>query len=161
MITIKLSADNVRLLKGAKSEAEVRGALEMVLERLLQAESAKLFKAEPASKAASKKYNWRVAKEIMSRVLGDDLKAPPFPDPIWYQRVHRTLKQYDFNEEKLLELAEYAKTHLKPPYSMDFLICAHERILAGHFDSQSRRGANANTTYTISGWRENSKLPEE
>lgn len=164
MISIKLSADNVRLLRGAKTAPELRGAVDLVLERLEQAEAVRLLgketRATMATKAASKRYNWRVAKEVMGRVLGDQLRAPPFPEPLWYQRVHRAMKQYDLNEEKLLEIAEYAKEHLKPPYSLDFLVCAHERVLAGNFDSKARKGSSTDIAYMVNNWRQN-KLPEE
>lgn len=164
MITIKLSADNLRLLRGAKSEPELRGVVDMVLGRVEQAEALKVFgkRVQPARSERVNKYDWKKAKDVMAGVLGDSLRAPPFPDYTWYQRVHRALKQYDLGEEKLIEIAEYARDHLKPPYSFEFLVCQHERILAGNFDSVgAKRGASASgPTGVIPNWRKN-VLPED
>lgn len=163
MIKIKISADNERLLQKAKTESELRGAVDLILERVSQAKASAVFGKEPApaEREQLKRYNWRTAKEVLGRVLGDQLRHPPFPDPIWYQRIHRTLKTYDMTEEKLTELAEYAKDRLKPPYSLDFLVCQHERILAGNFDTGGKRGAGASgSSGVLDGWRKN-VLPEE
>lgn len=162
MITVKLSADNVRLFKGAKSEAELRGAVDLILERIEQAEALKVFGKEPRAEIKAKaRYNWKIAKDVMGRVLGDQLRAPPFPDPIWYQRVHRAMKMYDLTEEKLTKLAEYARDNLNPPYSLDFLVTQHERVLAGNYNRKPGRGANTDATYLVSRWRQNNALPEE
>jgi hypothetical protein len=161
MIRIKISADNERLIRGAKTMPELEGVRALILERMEQANAertaAKLF----PKAGAPGKLNWKQAKEVLEVTLGADLKAPPFPDPIWYQRVNRTLKTYGLDEAKLTELAEYVKDHLKPPYSMDFIICQHERVLSGEFDSTSpRRGASTGAAYVVPNWRKN-VLPEE
>ena len=163
MITIKLSADNLRLLRAVKTETELRGAVDLVLERVAQAEQLRVFGREPtpAEKRSHGKYNWKVAVEVMGRVLGKDLKYPPFPDPIWYQRVGRGMKMYDLNEEKLVALAEYARDNLNPPHSLDFLVNQHERILAGDYNRGVRRGASSDATYLVNNWRKNNTLPEE
>lgn len=163
MITVKFTADNVRLFKKAASEAELRGAVDLVLERIAQAEAMRVFGKEPTAgeKKAKAKYNWKTAKDVMGRVLGDALKSPPFPDPIWYQRVHRGMKLYDLDEEKLTKLAEYARDNLNPPYSLDFLIGQYERVLAGNYDRKFKRGVSSDATYLISNWRKNNALPEE
>ena len=159
MITVKFSADNVRLFQKARSEAELRGAVDLVLERIKQAETARTF-GKPV-KGPPLRVSWKKAREILEGALGEQLKAPPFPDPIWYQRVGRALRQYGIDETKLLEIASYVKDHLKPPYSMDFIICQHERILSGEFDSTSpRRGSSTGAAYIIPNWRKN-VLPED
>lgn len=157
MIAIKLSADNVRLIRAAKSEPELRGAIDLVLERLDQAETLKKLGKEVQLKA-EKKYNWTQARDVMGAVLGADLKYPPFPDPIWYQRVHRNMKMHDMGEKELTELAEYAKANLRPPYSLDFLVSQRDRILLGNFDKAPKKGANTDASYLLANWN---KLPEE
>lgn len=163
MIIVKFTADNVRLLKKAASEAELRGVVDLVLERIAQAEQMRVFGKEPTAgkKKERARYNWRTAKEVLGRVLGDNLKSPPFPDPIWYQRVHRGMMLNDLTEEKLTKLAEHARDHLRPPYSLDFLIGQYERILAGVYDAGAKRGSSTDGTYLINSWRKNNALPEE
>lgn len=162
MITVKFTADNVRLFKKAATEGELRGAVDLVLERISQAEQMKVFGKEPtAAEKRKSRYNWRTAKEAMGAVLGDALRSPPFPDPIWYQRVHRSMMLYDLTEEKLTALAQYAKDHLKPPYSLDFLVGQYERVLAGEYDVRAKRGASPDAANLISNWRKNNALPEE
>jgi hypothetical protein len=158
LITVKFSADNVRLFKKAASLAELRGAVDLVLERIAQAEAVKLFKPDPKAK---NRYNWKTAVQVMGAVLGDQLRYPPFPDPIWYQRVHRSLMNNDLTEEKLVKLAEYARDNLRPPYGLDFLVGQYERVLAGDYDAKSKRGASSDATYLVGSWRKNNALPEE
>ena len=160
MITIKLKADNIRLLKAAKTEPELRGVVDLVLERIEQAETMAAFGKKPSPKTAKElsRYNWKVAKEALGSVLGEDLRHPPFPDPIWYQRVHRNMKMYDLTEDKLIALAEYAKKNLKPPYSLDFLIAQYDRILQGAYD---RKTWEKTTAKPVNHWRENNQLPED
>lgn len=157
MITVKFTADNIRLFKAANSPGELRGALDLVMERISQAEQSKVFGKAPAKN----RYNWKTAVAVLGAVLGSELKYPPFPDPIWYQRVHRGLMNNDLTEEKLIKLAEYAKEHLKPPYSLDFLVNQYERVLAGEYNLKFKRGASSDATYLINSLRKNTTLPEE
>lgn len=157
MITVKISADNERLFRAAKSEAELRGAVDLMLERIDQAKATKVF-GKPVKK---NRYNWKTAVDVLGAVLGKDLKYPPFPDPIWYQRVHRSMMNYDLTEEKLTKLAEYARDNLRPPYTLDFLVGQYERILAGDYNAKYKRGASADGSYLVNNWRKNNALPEE
>lgn len=158
MLIIKLSADNLRLLRSAVlgSEAEVRGALDLVLERVAQAEEAKKA-GKSVKENDGKRWNWTVARDAMKKVLGDKLRFPPFPTNEYYARIYRAMRGYMLDEEKLTEIAEYAKKNLRPPYSLDFLVCQHERILAGEFNANPKKKLPPHTdmTYVIP------KLPDE
>lgn len=163
MIKIKLSAQDVRTIRGAESLAELQGIRSILLTRIAEFERERAAASEKAKGSlAGGLPNWKQARAVLEGVLGTDLKAPPFPDPIWYQRVHRAIKMYGIDHDKLKEIAEYVKAHLKPPYSMDFIVCQHERILAGNYDSQvAKRGASSDATYLVNNWRKNNSLPEE
>lgn len=157
MITVKFTADNVRLFKKAAGEAELRGAVDLVLERIAQAEAVKVF----GTSKPKQRYNWKTAVEVMGAVLGDTLRYPPFPDPIWYQRVHRGMMNNDLTEEKLTQLAEYARDNLKPPYGLDFLVNQYERVLSGEFNVGAVRSNRTPIKNLTDSWRTNNALPEE
>lgn len=169
MISINLKVDQVRLLRNAKTEAELRGVVDLVLEKIEQAEVLRDFKR--ASEAAPKSEGpsgpritpWKRAKDVMGQILGDDLKVPPFPDRGWFMRVNRYIKLYGLDDEKLTKLAEFAKENMRPPYSLDFLVSQHERILAGNYNRNARRGAASTTPYYVPNWKQADlpQLPEE
>lgn len=135
MITIKVSADNERLFKNAVSPAELRGAVDLVLERIEQAYAAKVAaKAEEVKVKEVNPYNWRQIGAALQEELGVDVRSPPYPDPIWYQRVQRFAKMYDLQGDRVKLLAEAVKaSYLKQPYSLDFLVTNAGRILDGGF----------------------------
>lgn len=140
MIQVKISADNERLLNNAKTEAELRGAVDLVLERIEQAKVAKAASkvAESAPKEPNP-YNWRQVGAALGEELGE-VKWPPYPDPIWYQRVQRFAKMYDLQGDRVRELAAAVKnSYLKPPYSLDFLVTNAGRIMDGGFKTQQFR----------------------
>lgn len=161
MIKIKISAADERTLLGAKSEAELRGAVDLVLGRIEQAKAEGVFgKPSPEGKSAPGRLTFMQARAIAEREMGDILKIPPYPDTLYYQRVNRNLKIYGIDEEKLLKIVNYAKEHLNPPIGFEFMIAQHERILQGHFNRTPKKGANTGATYLVNNWRKNA-LPEE
>lgn len=145
MIQIKISADNERLLRAANTEAELRGAVDLVLERIAQAEVAKEFAKKEPERGSP--YNWKKVVSTLRETLGDDLHVPPFPDSRWYQSVFRYAKMYDMQGERLKKLAERVKneSYLKPPFSAQFLMINADRIMSGFYDKSNftRNGLQA------------------
>lgn len=139
MKVIKISADNERLLRKASTEAELRGAVDMVLERVSQSDALKQFKKEPTAGPGRSPYNWQVVVTGLREALGDDLSVPPFPDATYYQGVQRYAKMYDVQGARLEEFcARVKRSYLKPPYQAVFLLRSYDRIMAGAFDSKPR-----------------------
>lgn len=153
MLQIKISADNERLLNRAKTEGELRGAVDMVLERIVQAKAAKEFKKAPASGAGSSPYYWRNVVDTLRATLGDDLRIPPFPDTAYYQTVYRYAKMYDLQGEKLQALATKVKETMKAPFDLRFILANNERIMAGTVAGQHRYVATTNN------WRNRPAAP--
>ena len=140
MKVIKISADNERLLRKANTEGELRGAVDLILERLAQSDALKQFKKEPTEGPGASPYNWRVVVTGLKEYLGDALSVPPFPDSTYYQGVQRYAKMYDVQGERLVALCEKLKTtYLKPPYQAVFLLLNYDRIMQGAFDKDNSR----------------------
>lgn len=135
MINIKISADNERLLNGAKTEGELRGAVDMVLERIAQSKAVRTAtQRELAEPKKPNPFNWKEVLSAMRDSLGDDVTCPPYPDPIWYQNINRRAKMYALNREGCYKLAEMVKeSYLKPPFQLSFLLNNAEAILAGRY----------------------------
>lgn len=137
MKLIKISADNERFLRKASTEAELRGAVDMVLERIEQSNTLKAFKKEPTAGPKGSPYNWKVVITGLREALGDDLSVPPFPDGGYVQSVHRYAKMYDVQGDRLSALCERVKrSNLRPPYQAVFLLINYDRIMNGAFDSR-------------------------
>jgi hypothetical protein len=137
---IKISADNERLLRKASTEAELRGAVDLVLERIAQSEALKAFKKEPTAGSKGSPYHWQVVVAGLREALGDDLSVPPFPDSGYVQSVHRYAKMYDVQGERLQALCDkLPSTYLKPPYQAVYLLINYDRIMKGAFDKDTSR----------------------
>lgn len=139
MIKIKISADNERLLQRAKTEGELRGAVDLILERIGQAKAEKAFEKPTAQSEGSSPYYWKTVVAGLREVLGDDVRVPPYPDRIWIASTSRFAKMYGLEGEALTKLATAVKeSTLKPPYDVRFLLQNCERILAGTYSGDGK-----------------------
>lgn len=138
MIIIKISADNERLLKRAQSPAELRGAVDMVLDRIEQARAVKeASKRDVVEPKAYSPFNWKEVLSAARDVLGEQVTAPPFPDHIWYQNIQRKAKLYGLTREKMKELCEKVQeSYLAPPYQLSFIVNNAERFLTDGYKSK-------------------------
>ena len=137
MLLIRLTASDLRLIDKASSEPELQGVRQLVLDRIAQAKVLKEFGKTPA--APEPRYAWKDALSTAKTVLGEAVTKPPFPDYRWFQRINSALKGFGMTDAKVREVAEHALKHLlnhRKTISFDFLICQHQRILAGEFDGQ-------------------------
>jgi hypothetical protein len=143
MIKIKISADNERLLNKAKTEGELRGAVDLILERIAQSKADGLLKkVDDDSTSAGSPY---AAKKVLATLrdsLGDDLRVPPFPDATYYQYLFRQAKINDLQGDRLIALAQKVKETMKPPFDPRFMLQAYDRIMAGTVFGQARFVAN-------------------
>lgn len=139
MMLIKLTAEDVRLVRGAQTDSEARGVVQRVKELILQTETLNSFGKTPKLRAAG--YGWRAAYTTMCEVLGEDkVTKPPFPDSTWFITINNAMARYKMGEPEVRALAEYVRDHLGGSNSFDFLIRQHHRILTGEFD---RKGPGA------------------
>lgn len=136
MILVKISADNERLLKQAKTEAELRGAVDLVLERIEQSYSSKDAKrlAESGPKATNP-YNWKTVLGYLRASLGADVVTiPPYPDSSYIGRVNRYCKIYALDKEACDKIVQaLADSYLKPPYQFNFIVSNVDRLLGGGY----------------------------
>lgn len=132
MITIKLSAEDERILQRAKTEPELQGARQLVLDRIAQSKLMKEFGRTP--KAAEPNFRWKEALAVAKEVLGDNVTFPQLTDYRYYQRINGTIMRDGLDAEYVRGLAEYVRDHLRQPTKFDFMICQHKRICEGDFD---------------------------
>lgn len=155
MINVRFSAADLRTIQGAESGEQLKGLKDLVLSRIEEAKTT--LKMRPARESGNNqigdKYLWREVMIDLRAVLGDKLKVPPFPDTIWYMRVNRAIKEQGMDTEYVTKLANYVKDNLNAPYSMDFIVCQHARVLAGTWGKSSQPSA------TKTNWL-NDKLPD-
>lgn len=159
MLLVKFSAEDLRILERAKTDPEKLGCFQMVTDRIEQAKTLKAAGKVGVYRVAS--YSWQAALKQAKEVLDDTLTLPPFPDYRWYQRINGVLRQHAFTDEYTKRLAEYAKEHLlkyRKTIGFDFMICQHERILAGEFNNKI--GPNTTGAYVAPDLTTH-KLPEE
>lgn len=136
-ILVKLSAQDVRILRGAKSPAELAGAVQLLRDRIDSAEALKALGKPVTIRART--YKWQEAWETAHSVLGDRLTRPPFPDGTWFRRINSTIRNWALDDEKVRAVAEHVRDHTRPgSTSFDWLICQHPRIMAGEYDVAKR-----------------------
>jgi len=155
MILIRLSAQDVRTIQGAKLPDELAGVRQMVLDRMEQAKLLKQFGKEP--KVRAEDFRWKQALRVAKEVLGDNVTFPKITDYLWYKRVNGAIMHHGMDAEYVRKLAEYGRDHLRMPIKLDFLITQHTRILAGEFDGQTAAKPAPQTLQEIAG----PQLPEE
>lgn len=157
MILVRISAEDERIVRGAKSLVELQGAQALIVERIEQARALRAFKkAEPVEKKDAT-FGWKQALEIVKRELDNNVTVPPYPDRQWYQRLSTTIRTYAMDEEYVTKLARHAKANLRLPIKFDFLISQHARVLAGEWD---RGAAPAAPQVSTAGWLKD-RLPNE
>ncbi len=160
MIQIKISADHERLLKAATTEPELRGVVDMILEKVAAAHVTKaLAKQAIVEPKEPNPYNWKEMVSALRDSLGpDELRVPPYPDAYWCGKIHRNARMYALDRPKIAQLCVKLKeTYLKPPYSADFLISNYQRIIDGAFNS----GTERKTGYTARRGPRLPKLPSD
>ncbi len=157
MLLVRFTAEDLRIIERAKSAPEKEGALTLVNDRIAQSKVLKEFGKSPTVKAQT--YGWQLAFKTAKDILGEAVIKPPFPDYRWYQRINGTLREQGFDDDKMRELAEYAKAHLlgrRKTISFDFMVSQHRRILDGEFDTGGAKDAA-----TLQSPRMGPELPEE
>lgn len=153
MITVGLKVGNIRLLRKAKTQAELEGCVAMILQLVEQSETLKSFGKEVKP---SSKFTWREAKELCDTVLGaENVTTPPYPDGAWFRRHHYVMQRECWTPEQITELAEYVKANMRLPISFDFMLSQGRRILAGEWNRKpdGTRPSTAN-------WRQDT-LPDD
>lgn len=132
MLLLRISAEDERLIGRAKTEQELAGVVQLVRDRLAQSKLLKEMGRTPTARQF--KYGWRDALEAARAVLGDQVTVPPFPDDHWYRRITTHVRSYGIDNEKVAAICEYVRANMRLPIKFEFMICQHERILAGEFD---------------------------
>lgn len=158
MIQVKISAENERLIRKAKTEAELRGAVDLVIELLAQAENTRTAKkANRATNFGDSPYNWKKVITALRDTLGDDLFVPPYPDSQYCQTIYRHAKMNNLDADAIKRLAEKVKeSTLKPPVSALFAVSNAARILGGAYD---RNAARLDSSTPASRFRGRTPLP--
>lgn len=133
MLTVRLKAADIKMLQDPLLDPVV--VRDLIRTRVEEAETLK--EMSRGAKAPSSGLSLQEATSVLHSVLGNDLRQPPNPDGIWYQRVIGTLKRHGLDAAYLRKLGEYARANLKPPYGLDFLIGQHMMILGGKYDNQT------------------------
>lgn len=136
MLTIKISAADQRIIERAQSLPELEGVRSMIMDHIAAAKLLQeMGRAVPVERP--KAFSWGQAWDICEAILGKgSLTRPPFPTNSWYARISGYIKRAGMDEGYVTSLAKHAEEHLRKPISFDFLICQHERILAGGYDGQ-------------------------
>ncbi len=146
MITIKLKVDNVRMLRKAKTPAELAGCVALILELVEQSETLKSFGKAPVVKRSA--FSWKDAREVAGQVLGpDNVTIPPFPDGAWFRGLFYIISRDSLDEAAVRAIAEYCKDNLRMPVSLDFMLRQRERILRGEFNQKKAMSAPAAATW--------------
>lgn len=149
MLLVKLTAEDLRMIRGARSQAEIEGCLALVKDRILAAETLKKFGKEPGPNK-SERFRWEAAFKVAYEVLGDRLTKPPYPEYTWFARISSCIKQYGMDADYVRGLAEYARDNVYgAKLKFEFLICQHERILAGEFNKRPASNPPASTPATF------------
>ncbi len=137
MLTIKLKAADIRLLQAAKTEGELRGAVDLVLSKIqIHAQERELAKAEP--KPTEPRFNVRDAVNVMREVLGEEATMPPFPGRDYFLGIQRTLRAWNLGEAEVRALAIKVRDTLKPPFQVSWVFANYERIMAGAVFGQAK-----------------------
>lgn len=144
MLVVKFHAADIRTIMGASTTADIEGAIELVRDRIKAAETLKLFGATTApnkfERVGNHGFDWRSAIQTAKEILGqDNVIHPPSPDYTWYRRINSTIKNWNIDAARVVEIAEYVKANMRLPINFDFMICQHPRILAGEFDATTQR----------------------
>lgn len=135
MLAIRLRAADLRMIEKATTPGEIAGVFDLLKVRIEESKTLAEFKKAPDIKES--RFGWKDAATVLHGILGDALRYPPHPDRQWYIRLQRTIDGHGLDAEYVQKLGEHAKAHLKPSYSLDFLITQHLRILAGDYDNQA------------------------
>lgn len=136
MITIKISADNERLINNAQTEAELRGVRELILERIEQSKAVKAASKRDVSVAKeASPYNWReVVSSLRDWFAPEELIFPESPDPAWYTTVQRYAKMHKLDRAGVGRLAQaIMESYLRPPFRVQWLVWNADSILAGKY----------------------------
>lgn len=132
MLAIKLSVREIRLLRSASTSEELKGARELVLAKVEQAETLKSFGKEV--KAEKRDYfGWKEARDIARTVLGDQVTMPPFPDGAYYRRLMNRIRNQGITAETVQAVSEYARDNMRLPISLDFMVGQSDRIMSGEW----------------------------
>ena len=136
MLLIKLSAEDMRIIERASTEAELQGVRRLLLDKISISKTLKEFnKAPSADEPKRVSLGWAKAFEIAREVLGrENVTMPKFPDNSWYARVGGVIRREGMTEGDVRDLAQYCKDNLRQPTSFDFMICQQHRIRTGEFN---------------------------
>lgn len=134
MLLIKLSAEDLRMLKAARSPAEFEGLITLVRERIQEAEVLKSFGKLPGPNKSEARIRWDAAWRICKEILGDNVYKPPAPEYRWFQRIAGSIRTNQMDEEYVRRLAEYVKVHIPGKNAFHFIMVYAEGILAGAYD---------------------------
>lgn len=158
MILVKLSAEDLRIIQGAKLQEELLGVRQLVLDRVEQAKLLKEFNKQPTVRSPG--FRWKEALEVAREVLGNDVTFPKITDYLWYRRINGAIMHDGLDEAYIHALSEYARDNLKMPVKFDFLVCQHRRILEGEFNvkTSAQKAVVAESTMRAQAGPE---LPEE
>lgn len=133
MLLVKFTAKDLRTIETATPESVVSLVKTCIADALRQ----KQTKVEHDPGVRKTMYLWREARDDLKAVLGDKLIVPPYPDTSWYANVNKAIKEQGMDTAYVTSLANYVKANLNAPYSMDFVIRQHARILGGAWGKHS------------------------
>lgn len=134
MVIVKLFAGDIRILQSAKTEPELRGAVNMILTKVEEAEALRSLGKTVVPTKRQSRYTWKQGFDFARTILGDNVTMPPFPDGTWYERTNRCMREFGIDEDYVRRLAEHARDHMRMPIKFQFLVGQPERILAGEWD---------------------------
>lgn len=133
MLLVKFTAKDLRTIETAEP-AEVVSLVKACIE---DANRQKQNKVEHDNHTRKTMYLWREARDDLKAVLGDKLIVPPYPDTAWYANINKAIKEQGMDTAYVTNLAHYVKANLNAPYSMDFIIRQHARVLGGAWSKHS------------------------
>jgi len=131
MLVVKLSVADVRLLKAAQTEPELRGVVDMLVAKTEQAEVMRSFGTSTPRPSG---YGWKDAWECAKRHLGDQVTMPPFPDSRWFGDLNKSVRLWGIDDDYVARLCAHAKANMRLPIRFRFMIQQAERVLAGEWD---------------------------
>lgn len=134
MIVIRLSAEDERIIRGAKLPEELVGARQLVLDRIAQSKLMREFGKVPKEKPRD--FRWKEALEVAKETLGDQVTFPKITDYLWYKRVNGAIMHDGLDAEYVTKLSEFVKANMRLPIKFEFMICQHRRIMEGEFVQQ-------------------------
>ena len=133
MILIKISADDERSIVRARTQGELEGIRDMVIDLIERAKVLRSFGKTEKLKMPT--FGWKEALTVLREVCGEaNITAPPYPDYTWYKRVGSCIRRNAMDEKFVRELGEYARDHIRMPSSAEFIIQQHAQILQGVYD---------------------------